>query len=112
MWDRASDSITRITNGDEQSLFSTISADGRYIGFASRATNLVPNDTGNGKNDVFLWDRTTGTTSRVIKGNDHSGGPRISADGGHLTFSSLASNLVPGDTDNSADVYVWDRFAR
>ena len=34
----------------------------------------------------------------------------ISADGRHVAFYSSASNLVPGDTNNTYDVFVWDRF--
>jgi Tol biopolymer transport system component len=90
----------------------TISGDGRLIGFASTADNLVPGDT-NGYLDVFLHDRRTATTVRVSEPNGggeadgESAGPMISADGRHIAFTSTASNLV-GDTgpDNSRRVYV------
>jgi Tol biopolymer transport system component len=39
-----------------------------------------------------------------------SGRPAISADGRHAAFESLASNLVPGDTNNQQDVFVKDRL--
>lgn len=92
----------------------SLSADGRYVAFYSFATNLVPNDS-NGKADIFVHDRQTGDTERVsISGtgqqaNGNSYRPSISADGQLVAFYSLASNLVPGDTNNCADVFVHDR---
>jgi len=91
-----------------------ISADGRYVVFTSQATNLVPGDT-NGVEDVFVHDRQTGVTERVSvasdgnEGNDSSWEPAISADGRHVAFWSRATNLVPGDTNGVADVFVHDR---
>src|SRR5437867_3390116 len=91
-----------------------ISADGRFVAFASYASNLVPGDT-NGVADVFVHDRQTGITERVSvdsagnEGNGGSSGPAISADGRFVAFASSASNLVPGDTNGVADVFVHDR---
>jgi archaellum component FlaF (FlaF/FlaG flagellin family) len=91
-----------------------ISADGRYVTFESRADNLVPDDT-NGFQDVFVHDRQTGQTSRVsvasdgTQGNGLSSGASISSDGSYVAFFSNATNLVPGDTNNDADVFVHDR---
>lgn len=62
--------------------------------------------------DAFTWERTTNTITHVTDGNGRSEYPSISDDGRHLMFSSMASNLVPVDTDNSFDVFVWARFAR
>ncbi len=79
------------------------SADGRYVAFTSRASNLVPGDT-NGDYDVFVRDRQTDQTTRVSvdsAGNEASPGsesPAISADGRYVAFESEASNLVQGDT--------------
>jgi Tol biopolymer transport system component len=81
------------------------------VAFASRSSTLVPNDT-NGSSDVFIHDRQTGTTTREsVKSsgrqvNGNSFGPRISADGRFVAFWSNASNLVPNDTNFSADVFV------
>ena len=89
-----------------------ISADGRYVAFASTATNLVPGDT-NGTYDVFVKDLQTGSTTRVStdspgnQGNGQSFDPVISADGRYVAFNSEASNLVPGDTHGN-DVFVKD----
>lgn len=91
----------------------SISADGRYVAFQSMALDLVPGDT-NGTIDIFVHDRDT-ATSRVsvasdgTEGNGMSWGPTISADGRHVAFASFASNLVPGDTKTSEDVFVHDR---
>jgi hypothetical protein len=95
---------------------ASISADGRYVAFISRATNLVANDL-NGKIDVFVHDRSAGTTERVsvdgagaeAKGNSTEAA--ISADGNLVAFSSDATNLVPGDTNGRTDVFLRDRNA-
>jgi Tol biopolymer transport system component len=89
----------------------SISADGRFVAFESSATNLVAGDT-NDTTDVFVHERATGGTVRVsvnssgADGNDGSIRPAISAGGGLVAFESFASNLVPGDTNRSPDVFV------
>jgi len=96
--------------------YPAISADGRFVAFASNATNLVSGDT-NGTNDVFVRDRQTGSTERISVGsagtqaNGSSNYPAISADGRLVAFISDAPNLVAGDTNNVADVFVYDRLA-
>jgi len=94
---------------------SSISADGRYVAFASEATNLVPGDT-NGLLDLFVHDRVERTTTRVnvaTGGAQAAGGhsfyPSFSADGRFVAFVSDATNLVPKDTNNSWDIFVHDR---
>jgi Tol biopolymer transport system component len=95
----------------------SISADGRFVAFDSLAWNLVPDDT-NGSNDVFVHDRETGETLRAsvstarIEGNGASRFCSISPDGTAVAFGSAASNLVPGDTNNVADVFVRTLAAR
>ncbi|MCF6337262.1 MAG: hypothetical protein L3J84_04830 [Gammaproteobacteria bacterium] len=91
-----------------------ISADGRYIVFSSVANNLVPNDT-NDKLDLFIHDRTNGTTARVNLANDgsqisagHYGWFDLSSDGRYITFVSGDSNLVTNDNNGQADVFVRD----
>ena len=111
MWDRETDTTTRITDGNDWSRMPDISADGRYVTFDSRASNLVPGDT-NGFYDVFVWDRDTGTTIRITDGNDDSEGPVISADGKTIAFTSRASNLAPEDVNYfDRDVFVWNAAA-
>lgn len=95
---------------------TSISADGRYVAFASGSSNLAPGDT-NGLQDVFVHDRQTGQTSRVsvssagAQGNDRSTEPSISADGRWVAFESYASNLVFGDTNTELDVFIHDRLS-
>jgi Tol biopolymer transport system component len=94
----------------------SISADGRFVAFASEADNLVPGDT-NGKEDVFVRDRLSGTTERVSvssageQGNGRSWDPSINADGRFVAFSSGGTNLVPADTNGSADIFIRDRVS-
>ena len=94
-----------------------ISADGRRVAFTSYAPNLVLGDlnglTGGGA-DVFLYDRFQHTTVKVSTPtfgpvNGESDFPSISATGRFVAFDSTATNLVPGDTNDTGDVFVWDR---
>lgn len=91
----------------------SISADGRYVAFDSFASNLVPGDT-NGAIDVFVHDRQTGSTERVSldsagsQANQGAMEPALGADGRFVCFTSLSSDLVPGDTNGALDVFVRD----
>jgi Tol biopolymer transport system component len=99
---------------DGASFTPSISADGRYVAFASAASTLVAGDT-NLAEDVFVYDRVARTNERVsvsslgAEGNGASYGPAISADGRHVAFTSAASNLTPGDSNEQLDVFVRDR---
>ncbi len=93
-----------------------VSADGRYVAFTSDSTNLIASDT-NDATDVFLRDRTAGTTIRVSV-RDDGGEPddasylsSMTGDGTQIVFSSDATNLVGTDVDQnfSTDVFVRDR---
>jgi Tol biopolymer transport system component len=104
-------------NGDSGYDGLSISADGRYVAFASIASNLVPGDT-NGFIDAFVRDRQSGTTERVsissggVQGDGDSYYPSISADGRYVAFESFADNLVAaGDTNGSWDVFIRDRLS-
>jgi hypothetical protein len=100
--------------GNADSNWPSVSADGRWVAFASAATNLVSGDT-NATNDVFVHDCDTGLTERVSltgageQGNGWSDWPSISGDGRFVAFRSWASNLVPTDTNGFADIFVRDR---
>jgi hypothetical protein len=93
-----------------------ISADGRYVAFFSRATNLVPGDT-NGVDDIFVRDRVANTTTRVSVSsagaqaiNGHSIYPDISNDGRFVAFESKATNLITSDLNGTfSDIFVHDR---
>ena len=105
---------------NDDSSFSSpaaVSADGRFVAFESHASNLVPGDT-NRASDIFVRDRRRGVTVRVNVGaggvqglGGESYDPSVSADGRFVAFDSLATNLVPGDTNRKTDVFVRDRRA-
>ncbi len=114
-------------NDDSAMTAGALSASGAYLAFQSRATNLVTPDT-NGTWDVFVHTRLTGQTVMVsvssagVQGNGQSTGAFISAqgddrgtlgpfDGRFVVFVSQATNLVAGDTNGVADVFVHDRDA-
>jgi len=118
--DRLSGETTRVSvasnglQGDGDSRDTFISADGRYVAFASEASNLVVGDT-NGFYDVFEHDRVTGETTRISVASDGAQGiepsffPSVSADGRYVAFQSASSNLVVGDTNDYIDVFIHDR---
>jgi hypothetical protein len=108
--------VSKPAGGGNDSLYSfggSVSDDGQQVAFYSYST-LVPLDN-NGTSDVFVRDRLAGTTVRVsvdslgAGGNNASYNPTISADGRFVVFYSIASNLVPGDTNGAFDVFVHDR---
>jgi Tol biopolymer transport system component len=110
-----------VSSGEEQAIGGgssegTISADGRFVAFTSKATNLVASDT-NGTFDVFVRDRIEGVTQRVSVGqngqqaNGDSTQAAISADGRFVAYRSFASTMVDSDTNGTSDVFVRDRMA-
>ena len=118
--DRQEGTTTRVSvdssgvQGNNASVTSAISADGQYVAFDSYATNLVPYDT-NGAEDAFV--RDAGTTTRVsvdssgFQGNGASAAPAISGDGRFTAFESVASNLVPWDSNGASDIFLHDQVA-
>lgn len=96
---------------DKYSWTPSISGNGRYVAFASIATNLVAGDT-NGQGDVFVRDRRSGITKRVDvpeaggQSNTFSFSPVISAGGTAVALLSTSTNLVAGDTNGQPDVFV------
>jgi hypothetical protein len=120
LYDRQTGTIARIsvasggTQANNYSTQSSISADGRYVAFQSRASNLVAGDTNNVV-DIFVHDRQSGITNRISVASDGTQAngqspsfPRISANGRYVAFHSYASNLVPEDTNGKPDVFVHD----
>lgn len=101
------------TQANGESSNASLSNDGRFVAFESIAGNLVPDDS-NGRRDIFVKDLETGAIVRVstaadgTEGNGQSFSPDISADGSSVSFESDATNLVPGDTNGSRDVFVKD----
>ncbi len=119
--DRQTGATTRVsiasdgTQADEGGLYPALSADGRFVAFMSSATNLIPSDA-NYPDHMYVHDRQTRTTTRVSIASDGSAGnsgsillPAISATGRYVAFQSYASNLVPDDTNNTADIFLYDR---
>jgi hypothetical protein len=98
-------------NGDSRN--ARISNDGRFVFFESAASNLVTGDT-NGVADVFVADlsgasvaiRRLSTSTAGVQGNGESRRPFIPCDGAYMTFDSDASNLVAGDGNGAADVFL------
>ena len=91
----------------------SISADGSIIAFATWS-QLTPDDTDEA-HDVYVFNRTASSLQRISVGiggppNGPSGSPAVSAEGRYITFSSLANNLIVGDTvDTVSDIFVFDR---
>lgn len=102
--------VTRIsTPGNDSSRAPSVSADGRFVAYASLADNLVEQDT-NQKMDIFVFDRQDGRTECLTRQADgHSYNATISANGRFVAFVSQAENLVPGDNNGLEDVFVHDR---
>src|SRR3990172_1262940 len=100
--------------GDALSGYPAISADGNIVAFRAFASNLVTCDT-NGADDIFARDRQAGTTERVSidsAGAEANGGSyeaAVSGDGRYVAYRSIATNLVPADTNALGDVFVHDR---
>ena len=96
---------------------AVISAGGKWVQFSSSAGNLVAGDS-NRVRDVFLKNLATGKVIRAsvrtngTQGNGASSVGDLSPDGTISVYSSLASNLVNGDTNNTGDVFVHDRVAK
>ena len=130
VYDRISDLMERVSvndSGDEGDAGSgrgsvslsltavlSLSEDGRFVAFASDASNLVPDDT-NALRDIFVFDRDNKTMERVsapadgVQANSFSDFPVLSGDGRFVVFQSAASNLVENDTNEEVDVFVVDR---
>jgi Tol biopolymer transport system component len=105
--------------GNKESRHSFLSADGRFVAFASDADDLVAHDTNSlmRRTDVFLRNLQTNTTTLIsinAAGTDSSNGvsrrPVLSPDGRYVAFESSASNLVTGISDFNfvTDVFVRD----
>ncbi|MGQ9927083.1 MAG: putative Ig domain-containing protein [Chloroflexaceae bacterium] len=100
--------------GNNGSRSPAISRNGRFVAFASEASNLFSGDS-NDASDIFVRDRQLNTTSRVsvatggIQANGPSFAPALSDDGRFVAFESFATNLVSLDTNGLRDVFVHDR---
>ncbi len=117
--DRLTAAIERVSISDtEQQAASggeapSISADGRYVAFQS--TSQLTSDPNSSTGNIFVRDRVAGTTIKIsvpkpgdLVATNNSYLPSVSADGRSVAFVSLATNLVPGDTNSAADVFLRD----
>jgi hypothetical protein len=101
--------------GDYNSSYPTLSADGRFVAFVSSASNLVPGVAGS--SHIYVHDLQTGSTSLASQSsagasaNGVCGNPSLSADGRFVLFDSAASNLTVGDNNNASDVFMRDRLS-
>jgi Tol biopolymer transport system component len=110
---RASGTHGAIANDDCSE--PSISANGRYVAFTSKATNLVGRDD-HKVEDVFVRDLKKNRTILVSRGAGVHGAPgsgdsgraAISADGRYVAFQSYASNLGPHDNPAFLDIFVRD----
>ncbi|MEO1064732.1 MAG: hypothetical protein AAFZ07_25215 [Actinomycetota bacterium] len=93
----------------------SVSADGRFVAFHSRGSDLVAGDR-NGSFDIFVLDRLTSTMTLISRSitrdpaDDDSLNPSISDDGRYIAYQSEATDLVASDTNGESDVFVHDRI--
>jgi Tol biopolymer transport system component len=123
VFDRNTNGMVRVSvssdgaQSDEASFYASISGGGQHVAFESIARNLIIGDT-NKNNDIYAYNLLTGKTARVSvatkgdQGDSASGSPAISANGKVVVFQSAATNLVSGDTNAKADIFLRDRGIR
>ncbi|MEV4345178.1 hypothetical protein AB0J83_11945 [Actinoplanes sp. NPDC049596] len=87
---------------DQGSFGAAVSDDGRYVGFQSSAGPA-------GVMDAYVRDLRSGVTTRVGAGNGDSFAPTMTGDARWVAFGSRATDLVPGDTNGAADVFLGPR---
>ena len=100
-------------SGNGHSFGARISADGRFVVFDSDADDLIDDDTNEGT-DVMLFDRVAGTVSLVSAATNgtvlgSSGASSITPNGRFLLFESNTTDLSPLDSNNSSDLYLFER---
>ena len=98
------------TQADYRSDSPSISADGRYVAFASRADNLIDNDVNGFTSDIFVKDLATGEVVLAnwpgVSANAGSYQPALSGNGRFVAFESDATNLADGDVNGVRDIFV------
>jgi hypothetical protein len=115
---------TGTDSGDGASRKAVVSGNGRFVAFTSVASNLSAEIDNNEQTDVFVRDRLNNTTELISRKNStnfSANGPSgvlpfdislgISADGRYIVYSSLATDIVPLDNNNAADIFVYDRVS-
>jgi len=99
------DARSPFSSGDGGSQGASISGDGRYVAFSSRADNLVPDDT-NGNYDPFVKDMTTGTITRISNPRASYDTPRMSADGRYVVYSGRDDQVGDDTGRRYNDIFV------
>jgi len=101
------------TTGNTSTVQADLSGLGRFVAIATTSSNLVADDTNN-ESDVFVRNTLSETTTRVsvstagAQANGPSDQPSISYDGRWVAFRSTATNLVAGDINGKADIFLRD----
>jgi Tol biopolymer transport system component len=115
LFDRSSGQTTRVSPGTDGASFAPcISGNGRYVAFASDATDIIgAGNDNNGWTDVFLFDRQNpasiarvSITGGVAEANRNSNRPSITSTGQFVVFESTAQNLVPNKTTTLSDIIM------
>jgi len=110
--------LWRRTDGFSESLApgsgASLSSNDRYLAFRSRSADLVEDDPNGDIEDVFFRDLATGATERIASATNNSQSgidywTGVSDDGRVVFFTSTASDLVPDDTNDSQDIFAYDR---
>jgi Tol biopolymer transport system component len=121
LYDRAEQRMVRVSAAPDggpangNSITPNISADGRVVAFASRATNLVATPTTGTFEQIFVTEWSAPHTELASVNAAHAPGnavsflPALNRDGSQVAFKSEAFNLVPNDTNGVPDVFVRDR---
>ena len=110
-------SCAEVPQADGDSDDAAVSADGRYVTFSSAASNLVSSGGGSLPPDVFIRDLVAGSTELVSQqfadglSSGEAQWSTPSADGQFVVFTSEADTLVPNDTNEQSDIFVYDRTA-
>ncbi len=99
---------------DQASFDADVTADGRWVVFVSRGTNLLPGDT-NDTRDIFLSEVETGEITRINTGpagqqtDSYSGRPQISSDGRYVVYYNTSDVILEEDANGFTDIYLFDR---
>ena len=95
--------ISWVTGGQlDRSSHPSTDLDGNLVVFESFDVNAT---------QIFLQNISTSQITRITNGNGSSYAPKISGDGRYIVFHSFASNLVPGDNNNHADIFIYYVFS-
>ncbi|MCM3875275.1 MAG: hypothetical protein NEA02_02535, partial [Thermoanaerobaculia bacterium] len=129
LYDRVADTVSLVshhagvptTAANASSMNPSISAHGDVVVFSSSATDLTPSETGQALGSVYAYSRATGSITLIShtfgaptqRANGSSVNAYVSGDGRWVSYSSYASDVVVGqaDSNNSNDVFLWDRVA-